>query len=78
MAFQNLFILGSTGQVGRELIKQITESDLNDKRHLNPTRIVGIANSKMFSLDPKGLEDASALTNEYRSHDEILKAVKES
>lgn len=31
MAFQNLFILGSTGQVGRELIKQVGEFDLSDK-----------------------------------------------
>lgn len=37
-----------------------------------------MANSKKFSLDAKGLEDASVLTTEYSSHDEILKAVKDS
>ena len=41
---QNIFILGATGNVGRELVRQIVENpDCDPSRHPNPTRIVGLA-----------------------------------
>jgi aspartokinase/homoserine dehydrogenase 1 len=78
MAFQNLFILGSTGQVGRELVRQINEFDLSSKGHLNPTRIVGIANSRGFDLDSKGISGTGLPSTGYETHDEILQAVKKA
>ncbi len=77
MAFQNLFILGSTGNVGTELMKQVREYDMSDKGHLNPTRIVGIANSRSYALDPCGIL-TQKLDTPYSNHDEILEAVRKS
>lgn len=77
MAFQNLFILGSTGKVWQELIKQVSECDMNNKWHLNPTRIIGLANSRSYSLNAGGLFTPE-LTTPYSTHGEILEAVKKS
>jgi homoserine dehydrogenase len=91
MAFQNIFILGSTGKVGMELINQVQKYDMSNQWHLNPTRIVGIANSKSFILQPNWIKwersfglnpNLGTEINEeiigYSKHDEILEAVKKS
>lgn len=54
MAYQDLFILGATGKVGGELIRQVYECGDRDPKHENPTRIVGLASSKAFWYDPEG------------------------
>jgi homoserine dehydrogenase len=55
MSFQNVFVLGATGNVGVSLIEQISQYDMSDHGHRNPTRIVGIANSKKYILSSSGL-----------------------
>ena len=91
MAFQNLFILGATGGVGKELINQVQKHDMSDRGHLNPTRIVGIANSRSYMLQPNGIKNGQSFDlnrdlrmrpNEkivsYQEHREILEAIKKS
>lgn len=52
---QNVFILGATGNVGRELIKQIAEQDVPElKRHKNPTVVVGLADSQHIAISTGG------------------------
>ena len=44
---QKVFILGATGNVGKELVRQIVENpDCDSSRHPNPTKIVGLASRK--------------------------------
>lgn len=61
MAFQNVFVAGATWAVGSELVKQIEEKDGVDQGHNNPTRIIGVWNSKGFLLDSWGVENATEL-----------------
>ncbi len=52
---QNIFIIGGTGKVGRELLRQIAENDVLElKRHTNPTVVLGVSNSKEFVFSTKG------------------------
>lgn len=79
---QDVFIIGATGKVGRELVNQIIErGDIDSGRHLNPTRIVGLASSKNFIYSPSGLslqqsrdftENHAANAIQYSSLMEIL------
>jgi hypothetical protein len=93
MAFQNLFILGSTGNVGRTLLEQITAHDGTDHGHRNPTVIAGIANSTNFILSPGGialperinresmrafLSDSENNTQPYSEYSQMLEAVRKS
>ncbi len=56
--FQDLFIFGSTGRVGKTLISQIFEKgDTDQKRHGNPTRIVGMASKSRMKYDASGLSE---------------------
>jgi len=53
---QRVFILGAPGNIGRELVSQITEKDLPETHnHKNPTEIIGMANSKNFILETGGI-----------------------
>ena len=52
---QRLFILGASGNVGRELIHQVATMDLAGK-HLNPTQIVGVANTQYYHFDSRGID----------------------
>jgi len=52
---QDLFIVGATGNVGGELIKQIEEKGNAFSSNLTPQRIVGIASSQNFLFIPQGL-----------------------
>src|SRR3989338_10286843 len=54
---QDVFIIGATGKVGKTLVRQIIEKgDTNSRRHMNSTRIVGLASSNNFVYSPKGLQ----------------------
>lgn len=53
---QNVFIIG-TGNVGKELVKQVNQKrDTDPVLHENPTRIVGMANSRGYIFRPSGLD----------------------
>ena len=52
---QNVFIIGATGNVGRNLVSQIYEKDTNSN-HENPTRIIGLASSNDFIFEKKGIK----------------------
>ncbi len=52
---QKIFILGASGNVGRELVKQIFEKD-SKQNHINPSVIVGLANSESFVFDSMGIK----------------------
>lgn len=59
--FQDVFIIGATGNVGRTLVKQIFENgDTNQIIHKNPTRICGIASSFYALYDSDGLTQKEA------------------
>ena len=61
MALQEVCILGHTGNVGQELVSQIVRHDKHG--HRNPTRIVGLVNSRAHILDPRGIDDPLRLTD---------------
>lgn len=89
MALQNVFIIGA-GQVWTELVKQIQKHDGVNHGHRNPTRIVGLANSRRFILSPGGVVMPESITQDslkhtlsqipesqsYGPHEEMLSAVK--
>lgn len=52
---QDVFLVG-LGNVGRELVMQMFgKGDMDGKKHQNPSRIVGVTNSKYFVYKPEGL-----------------------
>jgi len=53
---QRLFIVWASGNVGRELIKQIIEKD-NIKYHVNPSKIIWIANSSSYIFDDRWIDE---------------------
>ena len=59
--YQDVFILGARGKVGRTLVKQIYEKDdCNERLHKNPTRIVGLGEWDCFHFDSGGISEDSA------------------
>lgn len=57
MAYQNVVVLGGTGNVGREFMSQVIEHDtVFSNKHLNPTNIVALTDSKGFWFNRHGLE----------------------
>ncbi len=83
---QDLVILGATGAVGNELVRQIFEKgDTNHEKHANPTRIVGLCSSKSMIFSNDGIEqdDAYAFKSklmvgrEHRGLDCILSRVRD-
>ena len=81
---QNVFIIGATGKVGKELVSQIVEKDLDNKTHINPTRIIGLASSSNFLFSEKGLSKEKCLDfserkgnlEKYGSLHELLEIVR--
>src|SRR3989338_8088595 len=68
---QDLYIIGATGKVGKELVKQIFEKgDTDTSHHLNPTRVVGLASSTHTLYLPQGIsqEQASAFAKKDYTH----------
>ena len=62
MAFQEVVIFGHTGNVGKELVRQIQKFDRIEDTpehthiaHENPTRIVGLANRSGYIVSHRGL-----------------------
>ncbi len=57
MAYQNVVVLGGSGNVGREFISQVVQHDTAfSNKHLNPTNIVALTDSKGFWFNRHGLE----------------------
>ncbi len=57
MADQNVVILGGSGNVGREFLSQVIQHDTAySNKHLNPTNIIALTNSKGFWFNKQGLE----------------------
>ncbi len=89
---QDIFILGATGNVGKTLVSQIFEhGDNNPDKHVNPTRIMGMASifgpdmTKGYIFSPEGLSKEQSLafsnqeTSEYKvfeTLDDVLNEVK--
>jgi homoserine dehydrogenase len=75
---QNIFIIGATGKVGRELVKQVYQfGDSDAKRHENPTKIIGVASGKDYSFCRDGLirDDLWADKKEYSDLEDLLNVV---
>lgn len=53
---QNVVVLGTSGNVGRELVSQIQTKDQKSD-NINPTRIVGVANSSNIIFDARGIDE---------------------
>ena len=52
---QNVFVLGATGKVGRELLGQIAGRDVPElRKHENPTIVIGLADSQHFIVREGG------------------------
>lgn len=83
--FQDIFIIGATGNVGSELVNQIyTKGDTLESKHVHPTRVVGLASRSSFIYNPKGISGYDAqqfskriLTEEtYTNLEEFLSIVQ--
>ena len=58
---QNVFIIGATGGVGSTLVNQFYDKqDTNPQKHVNPTRVVGLARNSWFYYDPEGISAREA------------------
>lgn len=57
---QKVFILGATGNVGSELVRQITKTDGNG-HHVNPTDIIGFADRNNMYITKHGIEEQDEL-----------------
>lgn len=77
MSMQNVFIIGATGAVGSELLQQVVTLDSPHlRRHRNPTRIVGIANSTHGLFCQDGLKDGDILASIESSPGGVLSYLK--
>ncbi len=57
MAYQNVVVLGGSGNVGREFMSQVIQHDTaSSKKHLNPTNIIALTDSKGFWFNRHGLK----------------------
>ena len=72
---QRIFIVWASGNVWRELIKQILEKDTKEN-HLNPSEIIWIANSSKYIFDSRGL-DLAMLISISKSRENAVNLFKE-
>ncbi len=57
MAYQNVVVLGGSGNVGREFMSQVIQHDtVFSKKHLNPTNVIALTDSKGFWFNHHGLK----------------------
>ena len=57
MAYQNVVVLGGSGNVGREFMSQVIQQDTGfSKKHLNPTNVIALTDSKGFWFNRHGLK----------------------
>lgn len=70
---QRLFVIGASGNVGREFIKKIISLDTAE-HHKNPSKIVGIANSTHYEFKPDGIlvEDLKKISLSQERAKEVL------
>jgi len=59
---QKVFILGASGNVGSTLVRQIAEHDQDGTKNVNPTHIIGMANSKYVVFHDRGFSKKLLLT----------------
>jgi aspartokinase/homoserine dehydrogenase 1 len=71
---QKVFIVGASGNVWTELIKQIQEKDWK-WLNINPTEILWVANSQNFIFDPRSID--SKILNQMRKAPNKAKKVLE-
>lgn len=56
MALQNIAVLGATGNIGTELLREVAENDAPGlDRHKNPTNLIATASRDGILVDPRGL-----------------------
>lgn len=56
MAYQNVVVLGGSGNVGREFMSQVIQHDtVYSKKHLNPTNVIALTDSKGLWFNRQGL-----------------------
>lgn len=56
MALQNIAVLGATGNIGTEVLREVAEKDAPGlERHQNPTNLIATASRDGIILDPQGL-----------------------
>lgn len=61
MGYQNIFIMGATGNIGKSLISQIYDCKDHKKiLHSNPTRIVGLACRSRIEYNAEGFSEKYA------------------
>ncbi len=57
MAYQNVVVLGGSGNVGREFMSQVIQQDtVYSKKHLNPTNVIALTDSNGFWFNRHGLK----------------------
>lgn len=57
MAYQNVVVLGGSGNVGREFMSQVIQHDtVFSRKHLNPTNVIALTDSKGFWFNRHGLK----------------------
>ncbi|GAX59940.1 aspartokinase/homoserine dehydrogenase [Candidatus Scalindua japonica] len=70
MTYQNVVVLGGSGNVGREFMSQVMRHDtVFSKKHLNPTNIIGLTDSKGFWFNRHGLNIQKNPENIYKWRD---------
>ena len=67
---QRIFIIGASGNIGRELIKQIVQKDWSDF-HRNPTQIVGLTNSTHYIFDSNGVDSIELMKMSFSKENAI-------
>lgn len=75
---QKVFILGATGNVGSELVRQMAQKDGNG-HHVNPTDIIGFADSKRMYVTKYGIheqEELQEMTEQAVENDTIRAFIK--
>ncbi len=71
---QKVFILGASGNVGSTLIRQIAELDQDGIKNINPTHVIGMANSEYMLVRDRGFSKKILLwLSDKKSIKEVLK-----
>jgi aspartokinase/homoserine dehydrogenase 1 len=80
---QDVFIIGAAGNVGKQVVRQILESnDCNPEVHDNPTRIVGLGRLGEHVFHPKGISEENSFAfiegaGDVKKHESLSDILKE-